>query len=258
MEYNIYLEKAIEAAKTSGKIQMEHLLGDREIDLKGRINLVTDIDKKCEHTIINILQGAFPDHDVLAEEGGGSRKDSEYKWIIDPLDGTTNYAHRYPLFATSIALEYQGEIIVAAVYEPNLDELFTAVKNEGAFLNGSKIRVSKTTQLEHSLLSTGFAYNVREAKRNNIAEFEKFILKARAVRRDGVASIDVCYLACGRYDGFWELELFPWDVAAACLILTEAGGKVSQYNGDDFSIYNKEILASNGFIHQTMIDVLME
>ncbi len=256
MSYDEFLTTAIEACKQSGAIQMDRRKQVRQIDFKGAINLVTDVDKACEQTIIQVIQGQYPNHDILAEEGGGKRTDSDYKWVIDPLDGTTNYAHGYPLFATSIALEHHGEIVLAAVYEPNLKELFTAIKGQGAYLNGEKIKASKTLQLEHALLSTGFAYNIREVQRNNIPEFNRFLLKARAIRRDGVASTDLCYIACGRFDGFWELELYPWDVAAGMLILQEAGGKVSNYSGKDFSIYDKEIVASNGLIHEAMLDVI--
>jgi len=254
--YQNFLDVAVEACRLSGEIQKEGLKTQRQIDFKGTINIVTDIDHACEEAIVKIIQGRFPDHDVLAEEGRGYRTDSEFKWIIDPLDGTTNYAHGYPLFATSIALEHRGEIVVGAVLEPNLNELFTAVKNSGAYLNGKKISVSKTTNLNHALLCTGFAYNIREVKRNNVEEFQKFLFQARAVRRDGVAATDLCYVACGRYDGFWELELYPWDVGAGYLIVKEAGGMVTNYQGSEFSIYDKEIVASNGLLHAPMLEIL--
>jgi myo-inositol-1(or 4)-monophosphatase len=217
---------------------------------------VTDVDHACEKAIVKLLQGTYPDHDILAEEGSGRRKDSEYKWIIDPLDGTTNYTHGYPLFCTSIALEHKGKIVVGAVYEPNRDEMFLAEISSGATLNGKKLQVSAIPQLEKALLVTGFAYNIRETKKNNLDNFAKFLFSSQAIRRDGVAAIDLCYVAAGYYDGFWELNLFPWDVAAGFLLVTEAGGQVTSFAGEPFDIYMKEIVASNGCIHQQMVEVL--
>ncbi len=251
-----FLQSAEEACRIAGKLQLEGLKRAKRIEFKGSINLVTDVDKACELAIVELLQGRFPDHDILAEEGSGRRKDSEYKWVIDPLDGTTNYAHGYRLWAVSIALEYKGEIVVAAVHEPNHDEMFLAEKGAGATLNGERIRVSETAELGHAMLTTGFAYNVREAKNNNLDNFENFLMRARAIRRDGVAAIDLCYVADGRFDGFWELNLFPWDVAAGFLMIQEAGGRVSDFRGNPFDIYSKEILASNGRLHEAMVEVL--
>ncbi|MCC7343459.1 MAG: inositol monophosphatase [Deltaproteobacteria bacterium] len=251
-----FLQSAEEACRIAGKLQLEGLKRAKRIEFKGSINLVTDVDKACELAIVELLQGRFPDHDILAEEGSGRRKDSEYKWVIDPLDGTTNYAHGYRLWAVSIALEYKGEIVLAAVHEPNHDEMFLAEKGAGATLNGERIRVSETAELDHAMLTTGFAYNVREAKNNNLDNFENFLMRARAIRRDGVAAIDLCYVADGRFDGFWELNLFPWDVAAGFLMIQEAGGRVSDFRGNPFDIYSKEILASNGRLHEAMVEVL--
>lgn len=252
-----FLQSAEEACRIAGNLQLEGLKRAKRIEFKGSINLVTDVDKACELAIVELLQGRFPDHDILAEEGSGRRKDSEYKWVIDPLDGTTNYAHGYRLWAVSIALEYKGEIVVAAVHEPNHDEMFLAEKGAGATLNGERIRVSETAELDHAMLTTGFAYNVREAKNNNLDNFENFLMRARAIRRDGVAAIDLCYVADGRFDGFWELNLFPWDVAAGFLMIQEAGGRVSDFKGNPFDIYSKEILASNGHLHEAMVEVLV-
>src|SRR5262245_37581715 len=233
-----FLEIVKKACLLSGEIQMENLGRSRQIDFKGEINLVTETDHQCEREIVALIQGTCPTHDILAEEGSGIRKDSEYKWIIDPLDGTTNFAHGYPLFCTSIALEFKGEIILGAVYEPNLKELFVAEKGSGATLNGQKIRVSQTSDLKRSLLATGFAYNVRQAKENNLNHFQNFIMSAQAVRRDGVAAVDLCYVAAGRFDGFWELDLFPWDVAAGFLMVEEAGGRVTDFSGRPFGVYS--------------------
>ncbi len=251
-----FLKIAEAACRKSGEIQREGLKGALNIVHKGEINLVTDVDHACEKEIVSLIQGTFPDHDILAEEGSGIRKDSEYKWIIDPLDGTTNYAHGYPLFCTSIALEYQGEIVVGAVYEPNLDEMYLAEKGAGAACNGRAIKVSTVSKISQSMLCTGFAYNLRETTNNNFNHFQNFLLKSQAVRRDGVAAVDLCYVAMGRYDGFWELNLFPWDVAAGLIILSEAGGKVSTFTGQKFDIYQKDILATNGLVHQEMMKVL--
>ncbi|MFO1518054.1 MAG: inositol monophosphatase family protein [bacterium] len=251
-----FIEIAKQACLASGEIQMAHLGRVQQIDFKGEINLVTEVDRKCESEIVNLIQGEFPSHDILAEEGSGKRRDSEYKWIIDPLDGTTNYAHAYPLFCTSIALEHKGEIVMGAVYEPNRKEMFLAEKGSGATVNGEKLQVSKTPDLKHSMLATGFAYNVAKAKENNLDHFQNFIFNSRAVRRDGVAAVDLCYTAMGRFDGFWELELFPWDVAAGFLIVEEAGGEVTDFSGHPFSVYSKEIVASNSKIHKAMVKVL--
>ncbi|HKX11531.1 MAG TPA: inositol monophosphatase family protein [bacterium] len=253
---NDFIQAAEEASRIAGALQLEGLRREKQIEFKGSINLVTDVDKACEKAIVEVLQGRFPEHDILAEEGSGRRKDSEYKWIIDPLDGTTNYAHGYRLFCVSIALEHKGEIVVGAVYEPNRDEMFLAEKGGGAALNGEKISVSRVADLNRAMLATGFAYNVRETSNNNLDHFQKFLMKAQAIRRDGVAAIDLCYVAAGRYDGFWELNLFPWDVAAGYLMIQEAGGKVSDFRGKAFDVYSKEILASNGQLHRALAGVL--
>jgi len=251
-----FLEIATKAVLASGEIQMARFGRVEKVDYKGEINLVTEVDHQCEAEVVSILQSEFPSHDILAEEGSGPRKDSDYKWMIDPLDGTTNFAHGYPLFCTSVALEYKGEIIAGAVYEPNLKELFLAEKGGGATRNGEKISVSTVKELKRALLGTGFAYNVAQVKENNLNHFHNFILNAQAVRRDGVAAVDLCYTAMGRFDGFWELNLFPWDVAAGCLIIKEAGGEVTDFSGRAFSVYSKEILASNGALHPSMIKLL--
>ncbi|HKY64331.1 MAG TPA: inositol monophosphatase family protein [bacterium] len=251
-----FIVAAEAACRIAGKLQLEGLKRDKQIEFKGSINLVTDVDKACEKAIVEVLQGRFPEHDILAEEGSGRRKNSEYKWIIDPLDGTTNYAHGYRLFCVSIALEHKGEIVVGAVFEPNRDEMFLAEKGGGARLNGEKLAVSQVADLNHAMLATGFAYNVRETANNNLDHFQKFLMKSQAIRRDGVAAVDLCYVAAGRFDGFWELNLFPWDVAAGYLMIQEAGGKVSDFRGKAFDVYSKEILASNGRLHPAMSSLL--
>ncbi len=226
------------------------------IGFKGEINLVTEVDKSCEERILKILGREFPDHDILTEETGAHLKGSDYKWIIDPLDGTTNYAHGYPCFAVSIALLHREVPVVGVVYDPNLDNLFRAVRRGGAWRNTARIRVSKEKGLKRSLLATGFAYDVHRTRDDNIDHFTNFIKKAQAVRRDGAAAIDVCYVACGRFDGFWEMGLKPWDVAAAILILEEAGGTSTMFSGDRLDVYGDNIVCSNGQIHQEMLKVL--
>ena len=247
---------AIEAAKAAGKILKENLGKSIEISFKGEINLVTDIDLKSEKTIVQIIRNKYPDHQILTEEGEGQKGTSSHKWIIDPLDGTTNYAHGYPCFCVSIAFEKNGDILLGVIYDPVLDELFTAEKGDGACLNGREIRVSSTDKLIHSMLATGFPYDLRESQNNNLVHFNNFIMSAQAIRRAGSAALDLCYVAMGRFDGFWELKLSPWDVAAGSLIVREAGGIVSDFKGGAFDIYSKEILASNGKIHDGMVEVL--
>ena len=257
------LEVAKEAAKVAGAIQRDKRGRIESIEFKGAINLVTEVDHACEAAIIEIIKGNFPEHEILAEESGLSRGGSrtvptEYKWIIDPLDGTTNYAHGYPCYAVSIGIEHKGSIQAGVIYDPSLDEMFEVIRGEGAYLNGSKIQVSKADSIKRALLATGFAYDVQEVEDNNLDHFANFILTSQAVRRDGAAAIDLAYVACGRYDGFWELSLWPWDVAAGSLLVEEAGGKMSLFDGSPLDIYAKQIVASNGTIHDEMISVLQQ
>lgn len=252
----IYVKTAIEAARAAGLIQKRGWGKKHSIGFKGEINLVTEVDKACEKKIIQILAKKFPDHDILTEESGAFDRPSEFKWIIDPLDGTTNYAHGYPCFCVSIGLEYQKKVIAGVVYDPVLEQLFVGIEGRGATLNGRKIRVSKTPSLHRSLLATGFGYDLRTKEDNNLDHFRNFLMNSQAVRRDGTAAIDICYVACGRFDGFWEMDLWPWDTSAATLILTEAGGGLSRFDGSPYSIYDKEIITSNALIHKEMVEVL--
>ncbi|HBG47220.1 MAG TPA: inositol monophosphatase [Deltaproteobacteria bacterium] len=247
---------AIETAIGAGRLLKEKLGGVNRVEFKGAIDLVTEADRSSERFIMGEVQKAFPGHGILSEESPEVVSKSPYKWIIDPLDGTTNYSHAFPFFCVSIAFEEAGEVTFGAVYDPMLDELFTAEKEKGAALNGAPIRVSGTNTLDRSLLATGFPYDLRSTKDNNLDNFSAFSLKAQAIRRAGSAALDLCYTACGRFDGYWEMKLRPWDVAAGALIVAEAGGVLTDFKGGPFSIYGKECLASNGLIHESMTRVL--
>jgi myo-inositol-1(or 4)-monophosphatase len=249
-------ETALSAARRAGEILKEGFGKAHKFSLKSsRVDLVTEYDRRSEEAIIEIISGRVPNHGLLAEESPSSGIEAEYRWIIDPLDGTTNYTHNYPLFAVSIALERAGEIILGLVYSPILQELFLAERGGGATLNGEPIHVSRIPKLERALLATGFPYDLGRID-INLAYFTGFLHRAQAVRRDGSAALDLCYLACGRFDGFWEMDLRPWDVAAGALIVAEAGGRVSDFSGGELDIYGNEILASNGLIHAEMVRVL--
>ncbi len=252
------LNFAIETAREAGQILLEKFGRDIDIHKKGEINLVTEADLASEKLIVEKIKSYYPKHSILAEESGEAILDGEskWKWIIDPLDGTTNYAHGYPCFCVTIALEHEEEIVIGVTFDPTRDELFSAEKGQGASLNGKPISVSKTDVLMDSLLVTGFPYDI-SLRENFASNFTKMLLGSRAVRRDGSAAIDLAYVACGRFDGFWEEGLNPWDVAAGVLLVTEAGGQVSYYDGSEYSIYKPPICASNGFIHQEMLDILI-
>ncbi len=257
-ELDNFLDTAIEAAKEAGRIQEGKFGENFKIEHKGEINLVTEVDYQCEKVIIDIIKRDYPEHEILTEEAGSVKTSSKsrYKWIIDPLDGTTNYTHSYPCFCASVGLEVDGEIVAGAVYNPMFDELFTSVKGKGAYLNEKPLKVSKTGDINKSLLATGFPYDIRDSKENNLNHFCNFAVRAQAIRRPGSAVLDLCYLAAGRFDGFWELKLYPWDMAASSLIVKEAGGMITDFKGGEFSIYKGEMLASNGLIHKEMINIL--
>ncbi len=263
---NSQLEKfqhtGIEAARIGAKILCHYAAEGFQVERKdpdNAINLVTQADKDSERAIVDFIQATFPTHQILAEEEGvHSAQESPYKWIIDPLDGTTNFTHGFPMYNVSIGLEYEGQCIVGVVIDPTRDELFSAVMGQGATLNGQPIRVSQVPQLDQALLVTGFGYDIRENPQNNLKEFRSFALRAQGMRRTGTAAIDLCYVACGRLDGFWELNLNPWDTAAGLVIVQEAGGRVTDYQGAPFSVYQHQLVASNGTIHQEMLGVLRE
>ena len=250
------LNFAIRVAREAGQLLRDRVGTRIDIGHKGAINIVTDVDLASERLIRDQIATHYPRHQVLAEEGGLADNSSEYRWVVDPLDGTTNFAHGYPVFCVSIALEYQGETVLGVVYDPMRDELFTAERGGGAALNNRPIRVSSVDDLMQSLLSTGFPYDIKTSTLTNLDHWANFAMNAQALRRDGAAAIDLCYVACGRFDGFWELNLGPWDTAAGTLIVTEAGGRVTDFGGNKFSNYERQVLASNGLIHDRMIEVL--
>lgn len=229
-----------------------------EISYKGAIDLLTEADRRSEELIFTRLKASFPDHEILCEEGSCTGGSSGFRWIVDPLDGTTNYAHNFPVYSVSIALEERGEVVLGVVYNPVSDELFSAEKGRGAFLNGSGIRVSSVSRLDKSLLATGFPYSIRENPGRVFERFRAFTMASQAIRRPGSASLDLCFLAAGWVDGFWEENLKPWDVAAGSLMVREAGGTITLFDGSPFNINSREILASNRKIHYEMLKILRE
>ena len=245
----LFLATAVDAVLRAGEVQMTHLRGPLRIKKKGTIDLVTNVDLAVEREFRRRITDWFPDHDVLAEEletttAGRSR----FCWVFDPIDGTTNYAHGVPFFCASLALEIDGTPVVAAIYDPVHKELFTAERGDGAFLNGEPLRVSGTHSLLDALLCTGFPYDIHETADEVVGLFRAFVARARAVRRFGSAALDLCWVAAGRLDGFWEQRLKPWDVAAGALVVQEAGGTVMTFNGGSFNSRAGEIVASNGLI----------
>lgn len=252
-----YLDIARVAARTAGAVLLSYLGKLSSIDEKSPGNLVTEADRAAEAAILAILKRHFPAHDILAEESGqvGARG-SDFLWAVDPLDGTTNFAHRYPAFCVSIGLMIEGAPAVGVIYEPVRDELFCAARGMGAFCNDVPIQVSTTEELGRSLLVTGFAYDRRETNDNNYAEFCQFTHLTQGVRRSGSAALDLAYVATGRFDGFWERGLSPWDMVAGVALVAAAGGRVSAYDGSDFDISSGRLLASNGRLHPAMSEQL--
>jgi myo-inositol-1(or 4)-monophosphatase len=251
-----FLEEARAAALETGRMLRAAMAEEVRISFKGKVDLVTQFDGRAQQMIDARLRAAFPDHGILAEEGLSRETGSPYRWIVDPLDGTTNFAHRFPIFSVSIALEREGEGLVAVVYDPMREEMFWAVRGHGAFLNGTRIRVSSIAELDRSLIATGFPYDLRESSVNNVCHFNNFILRVQAVRRCGSAALDLGYVACGRFDGFWELKLKPWDVAAGALIVREAGGRVSDFRGGAVPSFHSDVVATNGLIHDGMLEII--
>jgi myo-inositol-1(or 4)-monophosphatase len=223
---------------------------------KGEINLVTEADRRSEDLIVRTIRRKFPDHEILTEEEKRPLGASNCRWIIDPLDGTTNYTHGFPVFCVSIAFETEGKVVLGVVCNPVLEEIFVAERGRGSTLNRKRISVSREKMLTNSLLATGFPYDIRESTNNNLDHFNRFAVRARAIRRAGSAALDLAYTAMGRFDGFWELKLAPWDVAAGALLVQEAGGRVTDFRGGQFVPDGRETLASNGRIHAQMMRVL--
>lgn len=249
----------MEIALRAGDIQRAGQESGFRVDKKGSIDLVTEVDLACERMCRETLAERFPDHDILAEELGGpssGRAPSRFRWVFDPLDGTTNYAHGLPIYCSSLALEIDGRAAVAAVYDPTRRELFTAERGEGSYLNGRALRVSQTSTLIDSLLVTGFPYSVHEESSELVALFGHFLGRARAVRRLGSAALDLCYVAAGRFEAFWEQHLWPWDVAAGALIVEEAGGRVTGMDGAPFDPAAAHLIASNGQVHGEVVDTI--
>jgi len=254
-----FLQTAVDAAKQGAYMLRQHWGKLEDVREKSHVgDLVTEADGASEEAVLERLQTAFPDHAVLCEESGLHQvENAEYLWAVDPLDGTTNYTHQLPLAAVSIALLHKGEPIVGVVYNPFMEELFSAVKGEGAILNGEKIRVSATSELSKSLLATGFAYDRQESADNNYREFCYLTGLTQGVRRLGSAALDLAFVAAGRYDGFWERGLNLWDIAAGALLVQEAGGRISSYENSSVDLNSGRILASNGPIHDAMSDKLI-
>jgi len=253
-----YLDFAIDVARAAGDVLKHYMDREKQVALKGRANLVTIADKESEALVIRRILERYPAHAILAEESGlsGANAGDEGKWIIDPLDGTTNFAHQFPFFSVSIGFEKAGEVLCGAIYDPWRDEMFSGARGLGAFMNGQRLRVSNIDKLGSGLILTGFPYTMREKMKTAISQFEAFLFESQAVRRAGSAALDLGYVALGRADGFWEMDLHPWDTAAGLVILEEAGGRVTDFADNPFSIYGKQIVASNGRIHDEMVAVL--
>ena len=253
------MELALEAVRAGGTLLRQKFGGRLEVAHKGEVDLVTDADRAAEAAIVAVIRGRYPHHAILAEEADyGDTPDSDWRWIIDPLDGTTNFAHGFPWFAVSLALEKAGEVILGIVYNPIFEELYVAERGRGASLNGRPLQVSTTGTLDQALLATGFPYDRKQSPVNNYDHFVNFQQAAQACRRPGAASLDLACTAAGRFDGYWEMKLKPWDMAAGCLLVTEAGGRVSDFSGHDFGLNRAECLASNGHLDAAMIALLQQ
>ena len=262
-----------QAALAAGAVMRQNYPKPHEITMKGTIDPVTETDYECQEIILTMLRQAFPDHGFLAEERGeegepvkrepaGLAWESDppptCRWIIDPLDGTVNFAHGYPAFCVSIACDADGVLTYGVIYDPLRDELFEASRGGGATLNGTPIRVSRTAQLTRALIATGFPYDIRERVPETLARLGRMLANTQGVRRGGSAALDLCYVACGRVDGFYEENLKPWDTAAGLVMVTEAGGKITTFDGRDYDLYSPNIVASNGVLHRELLERLYE
>ncbi len=240
-----------EIAREAGALLMSYF-GKVEIEYKGDVDIVTKADRETEKLIVERIHGEWPDHDITGEEGTKTQTGSDYRWYIDPLDGTTNFAHGYPVFCVSIAVEYKGELVAGVIFDPTRNELFSAERGAGADLDGRRIHVSKTAKLSEALIATGFPSQKRH-KNPNIHFYHHITLRTHGLRRAGSAALDLTYTACGRYDGYWEFKLNPWDTAAGVLLVREAGGRVTYMRGKPFEIASREVLASNGLLHDELV-----
>lgn len=254
----MFLDIAIQAAKKAGVILLENYghLTQGQIVSKGLSDFVTEIDKKCEKEIIQFIKKKFPDHAILAEESGQEKQKSDYRWVIDPLDGTTNYIHGFPMFSISIGLEHQGKRHVGVVFDPLREELFHAEAGRGAFLNGNKISVSRRDNLRDSLIATGFPFRIHERLDRYLPTFRAVLLEVSGLRRAGSAALDLAYTACGRVDGFWEMGLSPWDICAGALLMEEAGGIFSGFFGETQINEHGDVLCGPPKIHRLLMEIL--
>jgi myo-inositol-1(or 4)-monophosphatase len=247
-----FVPKMAEIAREAGALLREYFARRVKVEYKGDVDLVTEADRNSEKLILSRVRKEWPDHDIMAEEGGRVETGSDYKWYIDPLDGTTNFAHGFPVFCVSLAIDYQGRRAAGVVYDPTRDEMFEAERGKGAYLNGRGIHVSRVDNLGECLLATGFPSQKRH-KNPNIHFYHQITLKSHGVRRAGSAALDLCCVAAGRFDGFWEFNLNPWDTAAGVLMIEEAGGRVSDFAGGPFQIDSRETVASNGLVHERLL-----
>ncbi len=252
-----YLECAIEIAHQAGSLLRYYFDRHVRFELKGDFDLVTEADRASEKLIVERLKARFPDHGIMAEEGSGHESSSEYRWYVDPLDGTTNFAHGYPVYNVTLGLEKGGELIAGVIFDPSRDELFTCEKGAGAFLNGTRIHVSRAAKLDESLFSTGFPSRRRHLD-VNIHFYHQLAMATHGVRRGGAAAIDLAYVACGRLDGFWEFSLSPWDMAAGKLLVEEAGGICRDMKGGTHRLTSRHILTDNGLIHDEVVTLFSE
>lgn len=252
------LKAALDAARSAGDIILEVAKGSHRISKKGEIDLVTEADIQSEKAVVDALAGHFPEDAVLTEESEGRKGESGRTWILDPLDGTTNFAHGFPMYAVSIALYESGKVSLGVVLNPVSGEEFRGIRGQGSYLNDNPLKVSQTRSLENALLATGFPYDIHQKPDHVLHLFKEMTLRARGVRRAGSAALDLCFLAAGRFDGFWEEKLHPWDTAAGALIVEEAGGIVTAFDGSPYSPWDKTITAGNPFIHEAMLEILKE
>jgi myo-inositol-1(or 4)-monophosphatase len=252
-----FVEVAAEIAREAGALLAEYFERRVSFELKGEFDLVTEADRASERLVVDRLRARFPSHSIVAEEGGAHAGSSEYRWYVDPLDGTTNFAHGFPVYNVTLALEHAGELVAGVIFDPNRQEMFSAERGSGAFLNGEQIHVSKAQRIEESLVATGFPSRKRHLS-VNVHFFYQLGMLSHGVRRAGSAAIDLAYVACGRFDAFWEFGLNPWDIAAGILLVTEAGGRCSDMKGGPASLRGPHVLADNGVLHPEIVDLFAE